>query len=94
MFESYEAAEKRMNEIKEIRHRKAVECALLDFYEDLEWALEKYEAEHGGREIEEIRQKILARPHLYDTMFRYYKEKFLSYQGKHIEKIHILNGKR
>lgn len=77
VFESYEAAEKRMNEIKEIRHRKAVECALLDFYEDLEWTLEKYEVEHGGRKIEKIRQKILARPHLYDTMFRYYNGEIL-----------------
>ena len=77
VFETYEAAEKRMNEIKEIRHRKAVECALLDFYEDLEWALEKYEAEHGRREIEKIRQKILARPHLDDTMFRYYNGEIL-----------------
>ena len=77
VFKTYEAAEKRMNEIKEIRHRKAVECALLDFYDDLEWVLEKYEAEHGGREIEKIRQKILARPHLYDTMFRYYNGEIL-----------------
>lgn len=77
VFETYEAAEKRMNEIKEIKHRKAVECALLNFYESLEWALEKYEAEHGGREIENIRQKILARPHLDDIMFRYYKGEIL-----------------
>ena len=66
-----------MNEIKKINHRKAVECALLDFYEDLEWVLEKYESEHGGREIETIRQKILARPHLDDIMFRYYKGEIL-----------------
>lgn len=66
-----------MNEIKKIRHRKAVECALLDFYEDLEWVLDKYEAEHGGKEIENIRQKILAKPHLDDIMFRYYKGEIL-----------------
>ena len=77
VFETWEEAEERMNEIKKINHRKAVECALLDFYEDLEWTLEKYEAEHGGREIETIRQKILAKPHLDDIMFRYYKGEIL-----------------
>ena len=77
VFETYEEAEKRMNEIKEINHRKSVECALLDFFENLEWVLDKYEVEHGGREIETIKQKILARPHLEDTMFRYYKGEIL-----------------
>ena len=77
VFETWEEAERRMNEINEINHRKAVECALLDFYEDLEWVLEKYETEHGGREIKTIRQKILERPHLNDIMFRYYKGEIL-----------------
>lgn len=73
VFETYEAAEKRMHEIMEENYKRSVKCALLDFYEDLEWVLEKYEAEHGGREIAKIKQNILARPHLEDIMFRYYK---------------------
>ena len=77
VFETWEDAKRRINEIKEIKHRKAVECALFVFYEDLEDILEKYEVEHGGREIETIRQKILARPHLNDIMFRYYKGEIL-----------------
>ena len=90
VFETYEAAEKRMYEIMEENYKRSVECALLDFYEDLEWVLEKYEAEHGGREIAKIKQSILERPHLEDIMFRYYKGEILTVSREaHRKNTHI-----
>lgn len=77
VFETYEEAQRKMEEIKEHNHQESIYCTLLDFFESLDWALNKYEADHGGREIDTIRQKILERPHYEEIVFRYYKGNIL-----------------
>ena len=78
IFATYEEATKRLNELKEISHRESVFISWLDFYETLDWLMDKYEADYGGKNLEKIRQKILSRPHLNDTIFRYYKGEILA----------------
>lgn len=77
VFETYEEAVKELERLKELRYRNHIYNVLLDFYEDLEWTLEKYEKDHGGKDLDSIREKLLSRPHKEDIMFRYYNNEIL-----------------
>ena len=84
VFDTYEECEKHLKIQRENRYKNHIYCRLLDVYENIDWALEKYEADHGGREIEFIKQKLLSIPRIWEYMFRYYKGQIL--KGKREEK--------
>lgn len=77
VFETWKDAETYMNQVKEKKHREGMEVSLLDAYETLDWALDKYEADHGGKDIETIRQKMLSIPRFWEYILRYYKGEIL-----------------
>lgn len=77
IFETYEEAIEELERLKELRYKNHIYNALLDFYEDLDWILERYEKDHGGKNLDSIRKKLLSRPHKEDIMFRYYKSEIL-----------------
>lgn len=77
VFETYAEAEMYMEELKCNREKESALLSWVEFYETMEWALEKYEADHGGKEIEKIRQKLLDKPRAYDAVIRYYRGEIL-----------------
>lgn len=91
VFETWEEAEEYMNMVKTEKHRKGMEGSLIDAYESLDWALDKYEADHGGKDIESIRQKMLSIPRFWEYVLRYYKGEILMclrselYSDSHVE---------
>lgn len=81
-----------MNQVKEKKHREGIEVTLLNAYETLDWALDKYEADHGGKDVETIRRKMLSIPRFWEYILRYYKGEILmclrsefDKPGNHIE---------
>lgn len=84
VFESYEKASMYLNKLKAKRYQDGVYCDLLDAFENIDWVLEKYEIDHGGREVEVIRQKLLSSPRIWEYALRYYNGQIL--KGKRNEK--------
>lgn len=78
IFATYEKAQEELKEIEENKYKESVFYSWLDFYETLDWLLDKYEHDYGGKDLDKVRQKILSRPHLNNTIFRYYKGEILA----------------
>ena len=77
VFETFEKAVNFKDVQDAINRRKAFECTITVAYENLDWVLDRYESEHGGMNIENIRQRILSMPKFWEYMFRYYKGEIL-----------------
>lgn len=77
VFETYDEAVKFLNDKNEKQKLRSIELKIIEAYETLDWLIDKYERDYGGKDIENVRQKILSMPRFYDYIYRYYDKKIL-----------------